>query len=185
MKNSLRIGLFSLFIFCLSAQVQAGGEKKNKAQLKKALNQAEERSFMDQHQLKKNVENQNDRRLNAYQYEDFEFQVDNKINKKKRYKGSSLKEVQLDEPDYRYEEVGEDYSGLNGLHSPVFEESEFEDIDQELQDLREISSYKWFSLKMCGASHMSPLLAMGALAKLHGIFFAWKGMFSFCVFFKT
>jgi hypothetical protein len=139
-RTVVRISLSVLvgLIFLPSAQANKS-RIKDKIELKQAINKAQQKSYEDELTLRNQVNSLNEERINSYTDDDYDFEYQ-EAQRVRPAKKTTLKAADLGEPDYHYEEVGEDHSGLNSLRSEIYDENEFVDIDKELKELREISS---------------------------------------------
>lgn len=139
LNSILRFMIFLSLVVAFTSTAQARRKKihkhkhKKNGQLMKSINDAMDRSNEDQQKMKIIVDFEADERMDSWS------ERDNHVIEIKHTGASSIGSVDLGEADFSYEESGEDQSGLNGLTSPVEDESVDINFDEEL---REVSSIK-------------------------------------------
>lgn len=108
-------------------------QKRKKGYLASSISEAMNRSHKDQGKIKTQYNNEADQRVETW--------TDRKRNTIKiSHTGTtSMDPVDLGDPDFSMEDLGEDQSGLDGLRGDVVEEPIVIDFDEEL---REVSSLK-------------------------------------------
>ena len=126
-----RVVLMMSLVALLPIAAQANQkETKNKdGQLVTALKEAMDKSNSEQQQIKRKVSFEAEERINSWaDRSNISIQIEHTGT-------SSIQPVNLGDPDFSIEDLGEDHSGLNSLHSEVATDPINIDFDKELSDV--------------------------------------------------
>ena len=135
MKKLKTFKYFLLFtiLFTVPSGALAKSAKYKRGQLADSLKDAVNRSQKDQRLMKVRYNNEADQRIENWSARELE-------TIKITHTGtSSVAPMNFGDPNFSTEELGEDQSGLDSLHSDIVEEPTDIDFDKEL---REVSSAK-------------------------------------------
>ena len=136
--NKISLNLKYLVVFALILGFSSVAQSKRKRKTKKpqlmvSIKAAVQRSDKDQDRIKDQMNSEADQRIESWQAREMEaIQI-------KHSGTSSLEPVDLGDPDFSMEDLGEDTSGLNRLRTDIEEEPTDINFDEEL---REVSSMK-------------------------------------------